>query len=74
MGRYQRDSLIGQTVVIVKGPYKGYMGIVKDTTDVTASVELHTDSRMLNVEKSKLVIREWVCFTALLVWVGFAVE
>ncbi|RHZ46310.1 hypothetical protein Glove_627g17 [Diversispora epigaea] len=49
------DSLIGQTVTITKGPYKGYLGIVKDTTPVLARVELHTNCSIVNVEKTKLV-------------------
>ncbi|CAG8441162.1 6968_t:CDS:10 [Diversispora eburnea] len=44
-----------QTVTITKGPYKGYLGIVKDTTPVLARVELHTNCSIVNVEKTKLV-------------------
>ncbi|KAJ2958669.1 hypothetical protein NQZ79_g5826 [Umbelopsis isabellina] len=55
-GRGGRDNLISQTVRIAKGPHKGYMGIVKDTTDNMARVELHTNCRIITVEKSKLVI------------------
>ncbi|CAG8479735.1 3134_t:CDS:10 [Paraglomus occultum] len=57
-GRGRKDHLIDQTVTIVKGPYKGYMGIVKDTTETMARVELHTDSRILNVEKAKLMMKD----------------
>lgn len=48
--------MISQTVRIAKGPHKGYMGIVKDTTDAMARVELHTNCKIITVEKSKLVI------------------
>jgi transcription elongation factor SPT5 len=34
-------SLIGQTVRISQGPYKGYVGIVKDATESTCKIELH---------------------------------
>uniref|UniRef100_A0A8B9NCB1 Transcription elongation factor SPT5 n=1 Tax=Accipiter nisus TaxID=211598 RepID=A0A8B9NCB1_9AVES len=42
-GRGRRDNdLIGQTVRISQGPYKGYIGVVKDATESTARVELHS--------------------------------
>ncbi|CAG8523761.1 11955_t:CDS:10 [Acaulospora colombiana] len=44
-----------ETVTITKGPYKGYLGIVKDTTPVMARVELHTNCSIVNVEKTKLL-------------------
>ncbi len=32
-----RDStIIGKTVRVIQGPYKGYVGIIKDATDSTA--------------------------------------
>ena len=41
--RVQKDnrdrSLLGVTVRINKGPYKGYIGIVKDATENTARIE-----------------------------------
>lgn len=41
-GGPRRDTaLIGKSVRIQKGPYKGYVGIVKDATDSTVRVELH---------------------------------
>ncbi|CAG8721437.1 9360_t:CDS:10, partial [Racocetra persica] len=48
------DPLIGQTVTIIKGPYKGFIGIVKETTVLMARVELHTNCQIVNVEKTKL--------------------
>ncbi|RIB27124.1 hypothetical protein C2G38_2012223 [Gigaspora rosea] len=57
-GGYNRhrkpDPLIGQTVTIIKGPYKGFIGIVKETTVLMARVELHTNCQIVNVEKTKL--------------------
>ncbi|KAG1460051.1 hypothetical protein G6F46_000750 [Rhizopus delemar] len=55
-GRGGRDNLVAKTVRIAQGPHKGYIGIVKDATDDSARVELHTDCRIINVEKSKLII------------------
>ena len=37
-----RDStIIGKTVRVIHGPYKGYVGVIKDATESTARVELH---------------------------------
>jgi transcription elongation factor SPT5 len=55
-----RDKTIGQTVTIRQGPHKGLMGIVKDATDTTARVELHTKSKTVTIEKVKLGFREYV--------------
>ncbi|KAF8248719.1 hypothetical protein K440DRAFT_243169 [Wilcoxina mikolae CBS 423.85] len=55
-----RDKTIGQTVNIRQGPYKGLMGIIKDATDNTARVELHTKSKTITIEKMKLGFREYV--------------
>ncbi|CAI8005835.1 Transcription elongation factor SPT5 [Geodia barretti] len=54
-GRGGRDtSIIGNTVRIVMGPYKGYVGIVKDATESTARVELHTSCNTISVDRSRL--------------------
>ena len=55
-----RDRLVGKTVVIRKGPYKGLLGIVKDTTDFEAEVELHTRPGYVTVPKESLAIKEYV--------------
>eukprot|EP00842_Homolaphlyctis_polyrhiza_P005098 jgi/Hompol1/558/HPOL_005353-RA len=51
-----RDPFMQKTVIISGGPYKGYLGIVKDVTDTHARVELHTGNKTISVEKSKLSI------------------
>lgn len=51
---FGRDRAIDQTVIIKKGPYKGLLGIVKDTTDTHARVELHTKSKTITVPKEQL--------------------
>lgn len=54
-GRGGRDtSIIGQTVRIFQGPYKGYVGIIKDATDSTARVELHTSCMTISVDRKRL--------------------
>ncbi|KAJ7782978.1 transcription elongation factor Spt5 [Mycena metata] len=54
MGRGPRDRLIGVTVTVVKGPYKGYVGAIKDTNGPIARVELHTGNKVVAVDKEKL--------------------
>ena len=41
--------------VIAQGPYKGYIGIVKDATETTARVELHSSCNTISVDRSRLV-------------------
>lgn len=55
---FGRDKAIGQTVTIRKGPYKGLLGIVKETTDTHARVELHTKSKTVNVPKDCLGFKD----------------
>ncbi|KAE8449487.1 Transcription elongation factor spt5 [Mollisiaceae sp. DMI_Dod_QoI] len=55
---FGRDRSIGQTVTIRKGPYKGLLGIVKETTDTSARVELHTKSKTVNVPKDALGFKD----------------
>ncbi|CAH3030076.1 unnamed protein product [Porites evermanni] len=56
-GRGGRDmSLISQTVRISQGPYKGYVGIVKDATETTARVELHSSCKTISVDRMRLAI------------------
>uniref|UniRef100_A0A0B7ANQ2 Transcription elongation factor SPT5 n=1 Tax=Arion vulgaris TaxID=1028688 RepID=A0A0B7ANQ2_9EUPU len=54
-GLSRRDrEIIGQTVRIVKGPFKGYIGIVKDATETTARIELHSSCKTISVDRSHL--------------------
>ena len=57
---FGRDPTLGKTVVIRKGPYKGLLGIVKDTTDSEARVELHTKGKTVQVVKEILSIKDAV--------------
>lgn len=49
-------GLIGQTVSVKQGPYKGHYGVVKDATETTARVELHASCQTINVDRSRLMI------------------
>ncbi|KAI0473507.1 hypothetical protein GGR56DRAFT_695831 [Xylariaceae sp. FL0804] len=55
---FGRDRLVGQTVTIRKGPNKGLLGRVKDTTDTHARIELHTKSKVVRVPKVDLMVRD----------------
>lgn len=55
-GTRRNTTLIGKTVRITQGPYKGYVGIVKDATDTTARVELHTKCQTISVDLVRLSI------------------
>lgn len=57
---FGRDRAIGQTVTIRRGAHKGLLGIVKDTTDNAARVELHTKSKTITVPKDTLGFKEYV--------------
>ncbi|KAF2709611.1 hypothetical protein K504DRAFT_406959 [Pleomassaria siparia CBS 279.74] len=53
-----RDKLIGKTVIIRKGPYKGLLGIVKDTMNDDARIELHTKNKQVSVRKELLTVKD----------------
>lgn len=53
-----KDRLIGKTVAPRTGPYKGYLGIVKDTTDTHARIEMYTKKNIVTVPKANLSIRD----------------
>ncbi|GEQ67595.1 hypothetical protein JCM33374_g1260 [Metschnikowia sp. JCM 33374] len=51
-----RDKLIYKDVVINGGNHKGLMGKVVETDDVDARIELHTKSKKVKVNKTKLSV------------------
>ncbi|XP_046743130.1 transcription elongation factor SPT5 [Diprion similis] len=54
-GGARRDrELIGTTIKITGGPYKGNVGIVKDATENTARVELHSTCQTISVDRSHI--------------------
>jgi transcription elongation factor SPT5 len=55
---FGRDRAINQTAIIKKGPYKGLLGIVKDTTDTHARVELHTKGKTVTVSRDSLSFKD----------------
>ncbi|CAF3857883.1 unnamed protein product [Rotaria sordida] len=56
LNNIRRDTaLIGQTVRISQGPYKGYVGIVKDATESTCKIELHAKCQTITVDRNRIV-------------------
>ena len=53
-----RDRMIGKSVHIRKGPYKGLMGIVKDTSEKEARVELHSKNKVIAIPKDSLAVTD----------------
>ena len=53
-----RDRLIGKTVTIRRGPQKGLLGIVKDSTDNEARVEIHGSKKVISINKESLTVRD----------------
>ncbi|KAJ1680319.1 transcription elongation factor spt5 [Spiromyces aspiralis] len=56
-GRRGRNRAIDKSIIIVRDPYKGYLGIFKESGSAMARVELHTDARVVTIEKDKLCLR-----------------
>merc|ERR1719356_1716808 len=55
-GGLGRDKeFVGQTIKITQGPYKGHIGIVKDATETTARVELHSKCQTISVDRSRIM-------------------
>ncbi|GES62438.1 transcription elongation factor SPT5 [Aspergillus terreus] len=55
---FGRDRMIGKTVMVRKGPFKGLVGIVKDSSDAQARVELHSKNKLVSIPKEILVVKD----------------
>ena len=53
-GPTRDKKLIGTTIKITGGPYKGNIGFVKDATESTVRVELHSPSQTISVDRSHI--------------------
>ena len=49
-------EFVGQTIKITQGPYKGHIGIVKDATESTARVELHSKCQTISVDRTRIAV------------------
>ncbi|KAF2501040.1 transcription elongation factor Spt5 [Lophium mytilinum] len=53
-----RDKMIGKTVTVRKGNYKGLLGIVRDSNGSEARIELHTKNKVISLPKDLLIIKD----------------
>lgn len=49
-----RDPLVGQTMRVTRGPYKGYIGTIKSATDTLVQLELHTKDRVVSLSRGDI--------------------
>lgn len=57
MNRVTRDrEILGKTIKITGGPYKGAVGIIKDATECTARVELHSSCQTISVDRNHISV------------------
>jgi transcription elongation factor SPT5 len=50
-GFQDQDELVGKSVKVRRGIFKGYMGVVKSTTELVCKVELHAKSKILSIDR-----------------------
>ena len=55
-GQSRDKEFVGQTIKITQGPYKGHIGIVKDATESTARVELHSKCQTISVDRTRIAV------------------
>lgn len=56
-GRVTRDrEILGKSIQITGGPYKGAVGIIKDATETTARVELHSSCQTISVDRNHISV------------------
>lgn len=49
-------EILGKTIKITGGPYKGAVGIIKDATESTARVELHSSCQTISVDRNHIAV------------------
>lgn len=55
--RVARDrEILGKSIKITGGSYKGVVGIVKDATEATARVELHSSCQTISVDRNHIAV------------------
>ncbi|CAD6194882.1 unnamed protein product [Caenorhabditis auriculariae] len=52
----RNNAIIGKNIRVTQGPFKGYFGIVRDATEQTARVELHSSCKTISVDCSRLMV------------------
>ncbi|KAI2792344.1 Transcription elongation factor spt5 [Penicillium oxalicum] len=56
--RRGRDRLVGKTISVSKGRYKGLFGIVRAADDKTATVELYTTNKPILIPRDILIVKD----------------
>uniref|UniRef100_A0A6B2KXD3 Transcription elongation factor SPT5 n=1 Tax=Arcella intermedia TaxID=1963864 RepID=A0A6B2KXD3_9EUKA len=56
--RRKSDALMHRNVQITTGPWKGYVGMVKDVNEKNYTVELQTNARRLIIPKQNVIVRD----------------
>jgi len=54
--RNRSDEMLGKTVKLIKGQFKGHMGIVVEATDTHVKVEMATRHKKITVERAKVKV------------------
>ncbi|GMR48595.1 hypothetical protein PMAYCL1PPCAC_18790 [Pristionchus mayeri] len=49
------NAIIGKNVKIIGGPLKGHFGIVKDATETTCRVEMHSSCKTMSVDRCRVM-------------------
>lgn len=55
-GMFRDREILGKSIKITGGSYKGAVGIVKDATDATARVELHSSCQTISVDRNHIAV------------------
>eukprot|EP01133_Synstelium_polycarpum_P016133 gene16133-19196_t len=55
-GRGREDGPLHKVVTIKSGSWKGYVGVVRECTDTMVQVELQSNSRRINVQRTNILM------------------
>lgn len=56
-GNVTRDrEILGKSIKITGGPYKGAVGVIKDATESTARIELHSSCQTISVDRNHIQV------------------
>lgn len=55
-GRQRESELIGQTVKVKKGRWKGYIGIIVDENEQKVKVEIHSQAKIVDVDRLHVAV------------------
>ncbi len=58
----KKDNLIGQSCIVVRGPWKGFEGKIKDADDKTVRIELLAKAKILTLGREFVSSKEGMEF------------